>query len=352
VRLEFLLAAAVIACTPAIAPSVVLVRAPPIAEVVDDPKEDLARAARSDATAEEYETQHDLDAALELRREALRLRERTLGKEHIDVARSAMRVVHVEWLLGRTDDVAQLVDAAMPVLRRELGPDDVEVGRALDMRGSVPLHARRYGEARPYFMLAAVIFEKHDSSADLVDVLSDLGLTYKGEREYPRAVETFERAVALAEKTFGADSARLGTSVGNLGETYRMMGDASHAAPLLERAAALTEKAYGSEDRRYASALNNLAACYHYLQHDLVRAEPLYRRALAISEKVLGPDSINTAQEYLNLGGLLCAKGDWANGEPMYQKGLAVFDAKMGRDHLETIRARDYFAGLAKNRKP
>jgi hypothetical protein len=103
--------------------------------------------------------------------------------------------------------------------------------------------------------------------------------------------------------------------------------------------------------RHLASALNNLANIHSYTLHDYAKAEPLYRRAIAISEKVYGSDDINTAQEYMNLGGMLCVQNDWTNGEPLYLKGLEVFERKLGTDHAEWVRAKNYLDSL-RQRKP
>jgi tetratricopeptide (TPR) repeat protein len=112
------------------------------------------------------------------------------------------------------------------------------------------------------------------------------------------------------------------------------------AEPLLVEAVAVFERVLGPEHDRVASAANNLAALYHYGRGDLERAEPLYRRAVAIDRARLLAGHICTAQVLVNLGTLLCEKGQWDEGRPMFDEGISQMAKVSGADLSELRRAR------------
>ena len=98
--------------------------------------------------------------------------------------------------------------------------------------------------------------------------------------KYTEAIQIAKRALALAEKTFGPDHPRVGTSLNNLaGLLFYGQGRHGEAEPLLERALALREKALGPDHPDVGSSLNSLAALYQ-AQGRYGEAEPLFQRSL------------------------------------------------------------------------
>ena len=92
---------------------------------------------------------------------------------------------------------------------------------------------------------------------------------------------------------------------------YTAQGKYADAEGLHQRALAIREKSLGADHPDVAQSLNNLALLYHD-QGNYEQAAPLYQRALAICEKVLGPDHPNTVTTRKNYAYLL---------EQMKQKG-------------------------------
>ncbi len=93
-------------------------------------------------------------------------------------------------------------------------------------------------------------------------------------------------------------------------------GRYDEAIPLAVRALAIREKSLGADHPSTATSLSNLALLYE-AKGDYARAEPLYRRALAITEKVLGADHPDTSASLNNLAELYQAKGDYAQAVQM-----------------------------------
>ena len=72
----------------------------------------------------------------------------------------------------------------------------------------------------------------------------------------------YKRALAIYEKTFGAEHPEVATSLSNLGELYRLQGRYTEAEPMAKRALDLREKALGPDHPQVGISLNNLALLY------------------------------------------------------------------------------------------
>ncbi len=95
-----------------------------------------------------------------------------------------------------------------------------------------------------------------------------------------------ERALAIREKTLGAEHRGVANSLNLLAMIYKGEGDHGRAEQLYRRALAILEKD-GADDTDVATVLNNLASLY-LSQRDLGRAESLARRGLEIRESAMG----------------------------------------------------------------
>ena len=117
----------------------------------------------------------------------------------------------------------------------------------------------------------------------------------------------------------------------------------SQAILLEERAVVLAEATYGSAHPFTAQTLNNLALLMR--DHgDLAAARPLHARALAIRETVLGPSHPDVAVSLLNLGNVLAEQGDPAAARLLIQRALEIRTAVFGEAHEETAQGMNNLA--------
>ena len=147
--------------------------------------------------------------------------------------------------------------------------------------------------------------------------------------DYTAALPLFKRALAINEKTLGAQHPDTVTSLHNLAVVYYSQGDYAVALPLYKRALAIREKTLGAQHPDTALSLNALAELYR-VQGDYAAAEPLHKRALAIREKTLGAQHPDTANSLNNLAGLHESQGDYAAAEPLYKRALAIREKTLG----------------------
>jgi CHAT domain-containing protein/Tfp pilus assembly protein PilF len=199
----------------------------------------------------------------------------------------------------------------------------------------------QYAKAEPLYLRALAISEKslgadHPSTGSSVNNLAGL---YESQGQYAKAEPLYLRALAIIEKALGADHPATGTSLNNLAGLYKSQGQYAKAEPLYMRALAISEKALGADHPSTGTSLNNLALLYQS-QGQYAKAEPLYLRALAIREKALGADHPSTGTSANSLALLYHSQGQYAKAEPLYLRALAIIEKALGADHPDTSIAR------------
>ena len=146
-------------------------------------------------------------------------------------------------------------------------------------------------------VVAALLFSSvtHAQDVDVEEKWKTLfmqALHAAGANDYSKAEQTFLAALKEAER-FGADDARVGTTVNSLGLVYR------------------SEKKYGE-------------------------AEAAYRRALAILEKAYGDDSIDVANVNFNIATVMFDQGHQSSAMPFLQRTLGTYENMLGAQSLKT----------------
>jgi tetratricopeptide (TPR) repeat protein len=164
--------------------------------------------------------------------------------------------------------------------------------------------------------------------------VNNLGLVLRALGDLAGARAAYERALAIDEKTFGPDRPEVAIDINNLGAVLWALGDLVGARAAFERALAIDEKAFGRDHPRVANRVNNLGLVLRDLG-DLAGARAAHERALAIDEKIFGPDHPEVAIDINNLGSALRALGDLVGARAAYERALAIDEKSFGPDHPE-----------------
>jgi tetratricopeptide (TPR) repeat protein len=291
-----------------------------------------------------FHTRAAYPQALPLFRDALAIRERTLGPEHPDTATSLNNLALLRQHQGDLAGVRPLFERALAIWEKALGPEHPETLTALNNLGCLLRDQGNSTEARPLFERALTIRENVLGPEHLKTVTSlrNLALLLRDQGNFTEARPLFERALAISEKVLGPEHPDTATSLNSLAVLLREQGDFAGARPLHERALAIREKVLGPEHRATATSLNDLALLLKD-QGDYAGARPILERALAINEKALGPlgpEHPETASGFDNLAVLLRDQGDFAGARPLHERALAIREKVLGPEHPHTNRAR------------
>ena len=268
-----------------------------------------------------------------LLRQALNIKEATLGPKHEEVAEMLEDLAWLNHDQGNYREAIPLIQQALTIFEANPEPEYDGLVAGLNMLADLYVHQERYAEAEPIFKQSLMIAEKQALEPCLVAfILNNFGLFYARQHKYAEAEPLLDRSVKIWEEEPVQEYPRLATTLNNLGRLYIYQGRYADAEPLLKRSLKTREQHLGPSHPDTASSLGSLALLYEK-QRNYVEAESLYKRALAIYEKQFGPGHINVAKAQLDLAGLYYIQGQYTKAEPLYRQGLTVLEKELGANH-------------------
>ena len=262
------------------------------------------------------------------------IRERALGPDHLDVIRALSSLATLSLLSGRYAEAEPLYQRSLAIREMALGPDHPPVAESLNNLAGLYDSQGRYAEADPLYRRALAIREKALGPGHglVAESLNNLALLYWRQGRFRESEPLFQRALAIYEKALGPDHPDVATALNNLALLYRSQSRYADAEPLYQRSLAILEKAFGPDHPTVTASLQNLAFLYAG-QGRYADAEPLYQRSLAVQEKLLGADHPAVAESLNNLAVLYFSQHRYADAEPLYQRSLAAREKALGRDN-------------------
>jgi CHAT domain-containing protein/Flp pilus assembly protein TadD len=284
-----------------------------------------------------YDTIGDYAKAELLYLRALAIQERILGLEHPDTLISLNNLAVLYNTTGTYAKAEQLLLRALAIQERILGPEHPDTATSLNNLASGYYFSGAYTKAEPLLLRALAIAEKALGSdhTDTAQSLCNLAELYRVTGAYAKAESLFLRALAIALKVQGAEHPDTATSMNNLAGLYYSTGAYARAEALFQRALTIREEILGTDHPDTAKSVNNLAVLYE-ASGDSAKAETLYLRAVAIWEKALGPEHPDIAIGLDNLAILYEATGAYAKAEPLHLRALTIREKALGQDHPDT----------------
>ncbi len=273
-----------------------------------------------------------LDEAEEVLQRALAIRQRELGPDHLEIARVLNELGSVAYR-GRNADLGEeRYKGAVVMLEATVGRDHPECAVSLKGLHAVSYLRHQYAEAESFAVLALEVNKRslgseHPLTAESMRLLGSL---WRQMGKDAQAVDILLRAVGVLEQSLGPEHPQTANVLNNLALQVRDQGKYSEARGLFERALEGYDTSLDSFDPRIAGVLNNLAAVYRELG-DFARAERSLRRSLAIREQRFGPDHPAVAQSLGNLANVLVEAERHAEAIPLLERALVIKESAYGR---------------------
>jgi tetratricopeptide (TPR) repeat protein len=170
-----------------------------------------------------------------------------------------------------------------------------------------------------------------------------LGATYRDLGEYAKAVEQFERALALQRARAAPDAYNTLLAMNNLADSYQDAGRNEEALTLLEQTVELCKKTLGLDHAKTLLSINNLAESYKSAGR-LTNAVLLFEDNLTRQQALLGAQHRDTLITVNNLADAYDRLGRLDDGVRMYEKLVEITKSKLGLDDLLTIHAMNNLA--------
>ena len=191
-----------------------------------------------------------------------------------------------------------------------------------------------------------------------LDALNKTAEKYEQDGLYPSAEDTYNRALAMAEKMEADPQNRYGglivMEMNSLGQLFEKEGFQDRAEKTYANALAINEKQAGP-DRGHAAFALMLDP--HYLvnlyrtEGRLTDAEPLLQRVLETQERSLGERHRAVVQTLTTFAHIYQEEGKtdqakYALALPLYERAIKIQEANLGPDHPEVLSLLSEYADL------
>ena len=236
----------------------------------------LSAAVTMSNIAKLYNNCAEYSNALRLFERVKAIREKVLGKEHPDTARTYNNIATVYNVQGDYAKALEWYEKALAICEKMLG-------------------------------------KEHPNNATTYNNIANV---YSVQGDYTKALEWYEKALAIREKVLGKEHPNTAATYHNIAVVYNVQGDYAKALEWNEKALAICEKVLGKEHPNSAQTYNNIAHVY-FRQGDYTKALEWYEKALSIREKVLGKEHPNTVATYNNIAAVYDAQGDYAKAKAL-----------------------------------
>jgi tetratricopeptide (TPR) repeat protein len=256
----------------------------------------------------------------------LRIREEE-EKDGLAFARAAHEVAAVYYFQSKYEQAAPLYKRSLEIKEKSLGKDHPDVAVSLNNLAGLYTEQHHYIEAAPLYKRSLEIWEQslgkeHQYVAAALNNLAEL---HHAQRKYAEAEPLYKRSLEIKEKSLGKDHPDVAITLNNLAELYKSQRSYEEAEPLHNRALEIKEKLLGKDHPDVARSLKNLAGLYTE-QRRYTEAEPLYKRSLEILEGKLGKDHPSVATTLNNLAGLYYKQEKYQESAEMFERAIAIMN--------------------------
>jgi len=236
------------------------------------------------------------------------------------------------WGYGYYTDVSKAI-----ALLKQAIQIDPEYSEAYNNLGLAYRSNGDYDRAIEYYQKALKIDLKQlgPDHPNVATRYNNLGVAFDNKGDHDRAIEYYQKSLKIGMKQLGPDHPDVAIGYNNIGLVYKRKGDYDRAIKYYKKALKIDLKQLGSNHPRVAIKYNNLGRAYAG-NGDYDRAIKYYRKALKIDLKQLGHDHPNVAIRYGNLGSAYQRKGNYNIALEYYNKALKIGQKSLGKNHHDT----------------
>jgi CHAT domain-containing protein/tetratricopeptide (TPR) repeat protein len=234
---------------------------------------------------------------------------------HFDEAERRARDLLAQAESGKAEEKAQSLGILVEVL--------VRAGKAAQP------------EAGDLAARAVALLEGRTGSSEdlpLARALYRVGTVQRNRGEYGKALETFERSAAMAERVAGADSLDAAKSLFGKAAALTQLSGAAEAIPLLQRVLAIQTAALGEEHPDVARTLTLLGSAQRHTG-DYNTARGTYEKALELVTRLYGDRHPEVGRCLNNLANVLRETGDLERARDDLERALDILETAYGPEH-------------------
>lgn len=244
---------------------------------------------------------------------------------------SAQDVLNIVPIIKEASPKSALAEEALEAGRISILQGQKKLGQELLLE-SLSLHEQIYGILHP----------------EVARVYNTLSMLYYQLEEKDAAVELARKAVIVAERTLGVDSAETLLSYLNLGLFTHANGETRLALTYIKHALELWKVIYGPGHPDSITTINNAAVMLQHLK--LYHESRLWFEAsLDICEEIYGKQSVNAATLLFQLAQALALDQDSKGSVTRMKESYQIFLAELGAEDKNTKEAGSWLDQLTQN---
>lgn len=238
-------------------------------------------------------------------------------------------------------------DSALAYNRRVLslftGPD-LKVSAALNSIAGMYESRGEYGKALEHYerALAMRIAALGPQHPDIANIYNNIAAVYFRTGDADRSLEYYFKSLSIMQGTLDGTNPAFGVRYNNIAMSYRAKGEFGTALEYGERSKALFVRAFGPEHPNVAGAVNNIGRILFDMKQ-YRRALEAYREAYALWKAKLGPTHPNVLQSCYNIGEAYGKLGENEEAVSWLTQSLDLRRRTLGEKNVKTSQS---YAGL------
>ncbi|MBS0359522.1 MAG: tetratricopeptide repeat protein [Proteobacteria bacterium] len=277
--------------------------------------------------------------ALKYYEKSLKIRQKTLGETHSDVASSYNNIGVVYSKQSKDNKALEMHEKALTIWGKNRGLENSDVALSYNNLGAVYAGKGWHNKALEMHQKALTIWEKIYGVEHYRVALSysNIGAVYLalGQYTYAKALEMHQKALKIREKIYGLEHSDVADSYSSIGGIYTWQGLHDKALEMYQKALFIREKIYGLKHPKVASSYNSIAYA-HMKQGKYELSSEFSQKAVTIWEKMHDThhsDMADVAVGYNTIGTIYSEQGQYIKALEMHEKALAILEKVHGLEH-------------------
>jgi len=246
--------------------------------------------------------------------------------------------------LGLASRARSLLEGAMEIQRRVLGPRNPDTLRSMSYLAAVLSYQRHFDEAvklqrQALDLQSRVLGPEHPDTLVSRRRLAD-ALTYAG--RFAEAEKLQRETIDIQRRVLGPEHRDTLWATDSLADTLLYEGHYAEAEKLYRQTLAIQRRVF-PEQRDTLWSMNNLADTL-LDEGRFAEAEKLERETLDIKRRIFGPEHPDTLNSMTVLATTLTREGGYAEAEKLWRETLDIQRRALGPEHPDTLTSLEWEA--------
>ncbi|MEM7155878.1 MAG: serine/threonine-protein kinase [Myxococcota bacterium] len=227
-----------------------------------------------------------------------------------------------------------------------IGHDDIAAQAGVQLVSVVGDRLARYDEGLTWYEVALALLDRRaERGVAHASLYNNVGNVWHRKEDNERALEFYERAIAMRAEIVGSDNPTVAAENVNLGNAQLSLGRYEEALASYRRAEDVLTRTLGEGHPQIAMAVVSIGIVYNQTAR-YTEALEQFQKSLPQFEAWLGPEHLFVAVTHTNIGAALQGLERYDESEAQFRRGQALFEKSLGPEHPEVARCLSAIASV------